>query len=447
MIDYRDRNQQIAARRTPLQALAGALYNPAYNVPDPVVMNPAMYATGAATPPAGGVERLRGQDSEASFGQRATAPRRTTRTNIDPLAYGMSGYPEATATRPQAQAALTPQERAEMAVRYRQANQRAADAAKMGDRGGALEYRAERDTLGRAAIASSTYDNLNRSRTLPMSERTIKLDGSYDNADMYGGATAPNQEAIAQRLLETGMSYRGQMAEADRIAKLRAERTQFGDNMTGAMRDAALSGALAQGKMARAEGRTADMVGDYVSTDARNAEFAAKKAKAERDAAISNAEKASIPTPDDAAEMMKKEKNNALVAEKLQKYGLADPASQAEFVQSAIDSMVALEGAVDDTSDNNSKARTRLAVVVETLNDLSQIDADIARTLAAQIVNQVGENASGIASMIGAGALNALSPGSNLGFSVFGPTSAFGRRSTFARGDALAKLKKLAGIK
>lgn len=392
MIDYRDRNNELQRRRTPLQQLAGFVGEVnRYNIPDPVALNPAMYAVGAATPPPGGVEQLRRQGSDASFGARAQRP--ASRSNIDPLAYGMSGNPYDDQPAPQAAPAaptgLTPQERAEMAVRYRQANQRAADAAKAGDRFGASEYRTERDILGRAALAASTGANLARSRDLPMSQRTIKLDGSYDNAEMYGGATPPNQEAIAQRMLETGMAYRGQLAEADRIAKLRSERIAFDDGMTGAARDAALSTVLTEGKMARAGGRTADMVGDYASTEARNADLAAKTAKAKLGKAESDLDAASLPTPDEARAALLKRMNEAKTVEEMAKSGLATPEDQAEFVQGFIDSMTAAGSAWMDDNDTNTKARTRMAGMIATLEDLAEQDPAIAKQLARQVANQL----------------------------------------------------------
>lgn len=384
MIDYRDRtNRELAGRRTPLQEMASWLNS----------TRPQMAAPDGSQQLAGAFAGMYPQ----AQAQAAPAYRTVSRANTDPMAYGASGYEDRprTAVRPAqptqpAQAALTPQERAEMAVRYRQANQRSADMTRAGDRGGALEARAERDALGRAAVASSTYDNLNRSRTLPMSERTIKLDGSYDNAEMYGGATAPNQEAIAQRMLESGMAYRGQLAEADRIAKLRNERTAFGDSLLAEGRAAELAGVTAQGKMAAAGGRSADLVADDQELALRRAKLERGVAESETGTKAARVEGESMPTPDEMRASRTQATADAATAKAMSKSGLGSPEEQAAFVQSFVDALNSAGTAWDDNNDNNTKARTRMAGQIAMLEDLATQDPDIARQLAMQIAGQIG---------------------------------------------------------
>lgn len=455
--DYRDRvNQERAGRKSTLQNLAeavtnNALYRSSYNVPDPVAMNPAMYALGAATPPEGGVMRLRQRSDQGDFGARAGGgePGVSRYSNIDPLAYASSGYedrPSANAPRAPS-AALTPQQRAELAVRYRQLNQQAADAAGGGDRSLAAELRAERDALGRAGVAASTYDNLNRSRTLPMSERTIKLDGSYDNAEMYGGATAPNQDRIAQRLIETGLGYGAEMDKADRLAKLRAERTQFADQMTGAGRDAALAGIRASGKVADAQGRSADTVMDSTAQKVREAMAGQEVAKAGAGTAAANTDKtkseleaATLPTVGEVG-----------AAKAMRKSGLGTPEEQAAFVQSFTDAINVADNALLDNNDNNTKARTRMAVMLSTLEELAKSDPESAKKIASQVAAQLGSEKPGYGAMdylpvfnwpaLFGGGGDVLTTGGGLA-----EAKGVGGRSRTLGSDVRSRLKKLSGI-
>lgn len=452
--DYRDRvNQERAERRSTLQQLAGAL-GTRYNIPDPVVMNPAMYAVGAATPPKGGVEALRGQRPDSSFGQRGGGQQvgpQNLRMTDNPMAFAASGYEDRPMAAPQPSAprgALTPQQRADLAVRYRQTNQQSVDAVRGGDRALAAELRSERDALGRAGIAASTYDNLNRSRTIPMSERTIKLDGSYDNAEMYGGATAPDQGRINQRLLETGMGYSAEMDKADRLAKLRAERTQFADQMTGAARDASLSGVRTSGKIAEAEGRSADTVMDSTAQMVRDKMARQEAAKADAGTAAANTarvrdelEQKTMPTPAEIG-----------AAKAVRKSGLGTPEEQAAFVQSFADAINVADNALLDNNDNNTKARTRMAVMLATLEDLAKSDPESAKKIASQVAAQLGSDKPGYGMIDYLPVFNwpALFGGDGDVLTTGGgmaEAKGVGGRSRTMGSDVRSRLMKLSGIK